>query len=299
MTAIYIETLSKSYHSVPVVDNISLRIETGEQVALLGPNGAGKTTTIKMICGLIQPSAGKILINGHPPGHRREVMQKLGVMLEGARNIYWRLSPWNNLMYFASLKGLPSTPEVKTRAEYLLTELDLWDRRHDEVRLFSRGMQQKVAVACSLIADPDIVLLDEPTLGLDVQAYESITAFIKNLKSSGKTVLITSHQFDFIRETTERVIVMKQRIVFDGSRQAIAESYGGSYLVKVGREFDVSPGEHWQILHQNAQETTFVGHGDLSDLLNRIQEHHCKVKSVEAMSLTAEIFLDILERNQT
>ena len=163
--------------------------------------------------------------------------------------------------------------------------------------VFSREECSKAAVACSLIADPDIVLLDEPTLGLDVQAYEAITMFIKNLASRGKTLLITSHQFDFIRETTERVIVMNQRIVFDGAKQKLADTYGGIYLVKVGSEFTASSGEGWSILHQSSHDTTFIGNGSLANLLKLIEQHNCELKSVETMSLTAEIFLDILGRD--
>ncbi len=140
------------------VDNLSLSIPRGQVFGLLGPNGAGKTTTIKMICGLIIPTTGQVLLNGSEiQRHHAEAMRQIGAVLEGTRNIYWRLSAWQNLMYFGRLKGCASK-DIVVRGEQILRELDLWERRYDPVRLFLRGMQQKVAIACVLISDPAIVL---------------------------------------------------------------------------------------------------------------------------------------------
>lgn len=220
--AIEISGLSKVYRkrggeSLTAVNNLNLSVPTGQVLGFLGSNGAGKTTTIKMICGLIVPSAGNVCLNGFDVGRKRSrAVLQMGAVLEGTRNIYWRLSPWENLAYFARLKG-QTGKAVNARAESLLRELDLWDRRHDAVGNFSRGMQQKVAIACALIADPPIVLLDEPTLGLDVQAAHTVKKWIAKLsREQGKTLVLTTHQLDMAEELCDRVAIMnKGKLIAD------------------------------------------------------------------------------------
>ena len=131
------------------------------------------------MCGLVTPSSGALRLNGFDVARQRgQAMRQIGVVLEGTRSVHWRLSAWENLMYFRGLKGHTGRA-LKTRAERMLVELELWDRRGDAVREFSRGMQQKVAVACALVADPLIVLLDEPTLGLDVQSARAVESWVR------------------------------------------------------------------------------------------------------------------------
>lgn len=214
--AISIESLGKTYKrrlSTPLkaVDEFSLSIDAGQVFGLLGHNGAGKTTTIKTICGLVTPTSGRVLLNGYDV-HRQKsrAMRQVGAVLEGTRNVYWRLSPWENLTYFGRLKGKWGG-ELRNRAETLLADLDLWVRRNEPVMKFSRGMQQKVAIACALIHDPQIVLLDEPTLGLDVEASRTVRTWMEKLASEqGKTVLLTTHRLDMAQEVCDRVAIMSQ-----------------------------------------------------------------------------------------
>ena len=214
--AIEIQNLSKIYRKrsgIPTkaVEQLNLSIAPGEVIGLLGANGAGKTTTIKMICGLVEPTSGHVALNGYDVARQRSIaVQQIGAVLEGTRNIYWRLSAWQNLLYFGRLKGQRGAA-LKQRAQALLSELELWDRRHEPVRDFSRGMQQKVAIACALVADPPIVLLDEPTLGLDVQAARTVKEWIRELAlHRGKTVVLTTHQLDMAQELCQRVAIMRQ-----------------------------------------------------------------------------------------
>lgn len=214
--AIEIEELRKVYSKrngpeVVAVDNLNLSIPAGQIFGFLGSNGAGKTTTIKMACGLVLPSSGAIALNGYDVQRRRgQAMRQIGAVLEGTRNVYWRLTAWQNLLYFGRIKGV-SGRALKERAERLLTELELWERRNDPVRDFSRGMQQKVAIACALVADPPIVLLDEPTLGLDVQAGRTVKRWVEQLaRQEGKTVVLTTHQMDLAESLCDRVAIMSQ-----------------------------------------------------------------------------------------
>lgn len=212
--AIIIDKVSKTYQTrkgrqVQAVQKLSLVVQRGQVFGFLGANGAGKTTTIKMACGLVMPTAGQIRVNGYDVHRQRgRAMRQMGTVLEGTRNVYWRLSAWQNLMYFGRLKGVTGK-QLKLRAEQLLQELDLWDRRNDPLRMFSRGMQQKVAIACALVSDPPIVLLDEPTLGLDVKAARSVKQWISALaEEQGKTVVLTTHQLAMAQELCHRVAIM-------------------------------------------------------------------------------------------
>ena len=215
--AIEIESLSKLYRrrngdDIHAVRPLHLAVAPGQVFGFLGSNGAGKTTTIKMACGLVIPTTGTVRLNGYDVRKQRgQAMQQIGAVLEGTRNIYWRMNAWQNLVYFGRLKGVPSGKLLKTRAEALLRELDLWERRKDAVREFSRGMQQKVAIAAALITDPPIVLLDEPTLGLDVKASRTVQTWIEQLtKERGKTVVLTTHQLDMAENLCDRVAIMSQ-----------------------------------------------------------------------------------------
>ena len=214
--AIEVRGLAKSYRKrgrppVHAVKPLDLVVPQGQIFGFLGPNGAGKTTTIKMLCGLVAPDAGEARLNGHDVHRQRSMaMRQIGAVLEGTRNVHWRLSAWRNLQYFAGIKGCAGA-EFRKRAEWLLRELELWERRDDMIHAFSRGMQQKVAIACALIADPPIVLLDEPTLGLDVQAARTVKEWILRLaRERGKTVVLTTHQLDMAEEVCDRVAIMRR-----------------------------------------------------------------------------------------
>src|SRR5919197_1800726 len=208
--AIELSGLSKTYRELVAVDDVTLTVPPGTVLGLLGPNGAGKTTTIKMIAGLIVPSAGRIRLSGFDVARQRsQAVRQIGAVLEGSRNVYWPLSAWQNLLYFGRLKGLRGT-EIKPRAQQLLTDLELWERRHEPVGSFSRGMQQKVAIAAALITDPAILLLDEPTIGLDVEAARTVKDWIAHLaRDQGKTILLTTHQLPIAQELAGRIAVIR------------------------------------------------------------------------------------------
>jgi len=234
--AVEIKDISKVYSKgggdhFTAVDNVNLCVRKGEVFGFLGSNGAGKTTTIKMMCGLVTPTTGRILLNGCDVALARgEAMRQIGVVLEGTRNIYWPLTAWQNIMYFGKLKGC-SSKNIKERGEALLKELGLWNRRNDIVRHFSRGMLQRTAIACALVADPPILILDEPTLGLDVEATEIMKALLKRLvQDYEKTVLITSHQLNVVQELCERVAIMhKGKIIADKNLDELLSLFGQDY----------------------------------------------------------------------
>ena len=204
------KTYGRGARALAAVKPTTLTMPWVQVIGLLGPNGAGKTTIIKMIGGLITPTAGTVRVGGYDVARQRaQAVRQIGAVLEGSRNVYWPLSAWENLMYFGQLKGLRAA-EIKPRAERLLTELGLWARRHETVGSFSRGMQQKVAVSAALITDPPIILLDEPTIGLDVESARTFKDWIKHLaRDEAKTILLTTHQLEGAQELSERIAVIK------------------------------------------------------------------------------------------
>jgi ABC-2 type transport system ATP-binding protein len=243
--AIELSGLTKRYRRgkglFTAVDDVTLSVPAGQVLGLLGPNGAGKTTTIKMICGLITPSAGTIRLNGHDVARQRaDAVRQIGAVLEGSRNVYWPMTAWQNLLYFGRLKGLRGT-EIRPRAERLLTELGLWERRNETVGSYSRGMQQKVAVAAALITDPPVILLDEPTLGLDVEAARTVREWITHLAAGeGKTVVLTTHQLEVAQELSGRIAVIRNgKVIADlPTPQLLARYAEDRFEVRVAGELN-------------------------------------------------------------
>ncbi len=207
------EHLQKVYRSrgktFTAVQDVSLKLAAGEVLAFLGPNGAGKTTSIKMIAGLILPDAGWVRIVGRDPHREAKALRTIGAVLEGNRNVYWRLTAAENLEYFGVLRGM--TPKAaRQQSRILLERFDLVEKRNALVQTLSRGMQQKLAIAVALIHDPQLLLLDEPTLGLDVEATESVKKLVRDIAAEGRAILLTTHQLDIAEELSDRVAIINQ-----------------------------------------------------------------------------------------
>jgi len=190
------------------VDGIDLVVEPGEIFGLLGPNGAGKTTTMKMLATLLIPSSGTIRVLGIDPLARpREVRARLGAMLSGERSLYWKLTGRENLEYFAALYHVPPH-EMKTRIADVLAAVKLTDRADDYVERYSTGMRQRLALARALLPDPPLVVLDEPTVGLDPQASRDLRDRVRELKAQGRTVLLTTHYMEEADQLCDRVAIV-------------------------------------------------------------------------------------------
>src|SRR5688500_1121279 len=187
------------------VDGVSFDIRAGEIFGLLGANGAGKTTTIKMLCTLLEPSGGTATINGYDIVREAgQVRQSLGAVLTGERSVYWKLTGRENLEYFAALYHIPR-PVAKRRIAELLERLDLADRADELVERYSSGMKQRVAIAKALLPNPPVLLLDEPTIGLDPQSARNLRELILETRAEGRTVLLTTHYMEEADQLSDRV----------------------------------------------------------------------------------------------
>jgi ABC-2 type transport system ATP-binding protein len=224
------------------VKQVSLTLHQGEVLAFLGPNGAGKTTTIKMIAGLVRPTQGRVAVMGEDPHRQPRALRHIGAVLEGNRNLYWRLTPTENLDYFGALRQVPQSVAHRRGLE-LLARFGLEDKRHTPVQKLSRGMQQKVAIAVALIHNPKLLLLDEPTLGLDVEAGEMVKALVRQIAQEGRAILLTTHQLDVAEELSDRVAIIRRgRIIAEQSTEALLKEFSSStYHLEL--EHELSPAQ--------------------------------------------------------
>lgn len=241
-----VKGLRKAYkqkHLPPLlaVKDVSIEVQQGEILGFLGPNGAGKTTTIKMIAGLVRPDDGEIRIDGQllHAAHSRAVSQ-IGAVLEGSRNLYWRLSPLENLVYFAGLRGIKKRAATE-RARYLLGEFGMLDKVNTIVQKLSRGQQQKVAVCAALMHQPKLLLLDEPTLGLDLEASDKIQSLVLQMAhEEGISIVLTTHQMEIAQALSDTVAIIQEgRIVLSGEKTSILSRFQKPwYVIQVGEPFE-------------------------------------------------------------
>ncbi|MCA9145430.1 MAG: ABC transporter ATP-binding protein, partial [Planctomycetales bacterium] len=204
-TAIEAKGLTKKYGDMFAIRDIDLQLNQGDLFGFIGPNGAGKTTTIKMLCTLLEPTAGTATVCGFDVVQQADrVRQQLGAVLTGERSIYWKLTGRENLQYFAALYHLPPAVAQQQIAE-LLARFDLAKRADELVEKYSTGMKQRIAIAKALLAKPPVILLDEPTLGLDPQAARNLRELIRELKADGHTILLTTHYMEEADQLSDRI----------------------------------------------------------------------------------------------
>jgi ABC-2 type transport system ATP-binding protein len=203
-----IGVIKRTTKEIVAVDDVSFEIQEGELFGLLGPNGAGKTTTVKMLTTLLIPTSGAAVVKGFDVvAQAEEVRRRIGFIFGGERGLYWRLSGVDNLRYFASLYSID--PDVtKKRIPYLLEMVGLNGRGDEKVQGYSRGMKQRLHVARTLLHDPAVLFLDEPTLGLDPVGARDFRQVILNLQSEKKTILLTTHYMFEADALCDRIAVI-------------------------------------------------------------------------------------------
>jgi len=252
------ETRKRQFYksnTVEAAKGISFGIKEGEIFGLLGPNGAGKTTTVKMISTLVKPDSGTVTVAGMDvEKHRRKVLRQVGVVLEGTRTTIWPLSPLENMSYYGNLKNVRGR-HLKERSHELLDFIGLKEKKNVQVRYLSRGQKQKLAICIALIADPKVILLDEPTTGLDVQSSRGIKdKLIEITRAQGKSVLVTTHDMHVAQELCDRIgIIDKGQLIECKRTEELLDVFSDAVFVfKLDREphaadLEGLPGlESWQ-----------------------------------------------------
>ncbi len=235
--------IHREYREVRAVDGISFRIEPGEMVAFLGPNGAGKTTTLKMLAGLIYPSGGEARVLGFVPWQRADLFRRQFSLVMGQKNqLWWDLPAGDSFQLHREIYSIPKDEFEKTLGE-LIEILGVEKLTRQAVRELSLGERMKMELIASLLHNPRLLLLDEPTIGLDVVAQAAIQKCLRDYHSQrGVTMLLTSHYMRDVEALCDRVLVINHgTLVHDGPLSGILEKFGESKLVKL--QFDGTPPE--------------------------------------------------------
>lgn len=224
--------LSKQFGSIKAVDNISFDIPRGQTFGLLGPNGAGKSTTINMIVGLLKPDGGTVSVNGQDDPTKPEVRLQLGNAPQSL-SLYEELTAEENLQFYGRLFRLAGSKLAK-RVDWALEFAMLTDRRKDRVSTFSGGMKRRLNMAVALIHDPQVVLFDEPTVGVDPQSRNAIFDAIEVLKRDGRTIVYTTHYMEEAERLCDKVAIIDHgRILALDSVDKLIEQHGGKSVVTI------------------------------------------------------------------
>jgi ABC-2 type transport system ATP-binding protein len=309
-----VKNLRKVYHSrrrgdVVAVDDVSFSVYKNEVVGLLGPNGAGKTTIIKSICTILLPTSGEIWVDGIDAlKNPRAALEKVTAVLEGNRNVYWRLTVRDNLEFFAGLQG-QSLRSVRAYIDELIELFNLTEKVNEQARALSRGMQQKLAVACALVKRTPILLLDEPTLGLDVETSYELRWILKRMAEQGeRTILLSSHDMNVVQDICERVIIINHgRIVADDRIENLQKLFTASaYRFEI--EGHLSPQQQQKLTKQfdiikistdgsrTIIEAELLDSQKVYEIIDVLRENGCQLESVgKQYPDLEEIFLRIVK----
>jgi ABC-2 type transport system ATP-binding protein len=242
-TLLALKGVGKNFADIQALSNINLTVSRGEIYGLLGPNGAGKSTTINIICGLIRPSEGTVSVAGFDiEKNAVDAKRALGVVPQELA-LYTELNARQNLSFFGRLYGLNGTA-LKTRVDELLRLVRLDDRDKAPVGAFSGGMQRRLNIAAALLHKPSILLMDEPTVGLDPQNRENILAIVQKIAADGAAVLYSTHYMDEVERICDRIgIIDHGRLLTEGSLAELRLRSGGKQILTLRGRFDVSQAE--------------------------------------------------------
>ncbi|MGB9246734.1 MAG: ATP-binding cassette domain-containing protein [Methanoregula sp.] len=236
MDIIEADNLSKSFGSFKAVHDASIAVKEGEIFGFLGPNGAGKTTIIRMLTGVLTPDAGSAHICGIDiKRHPLEAKLKMGIIPENG-TVYSDLTAEQNILWTAKFYGMDSISRKK-RAEEILAILGLTERRNDIVRTFSKGMRQRISIACAIVPSPPVLFLDEPTGGLDVFSRRLVLDTIRRMNKEGSTIFLTTHNIEEANELCTVISVIdKGRIVATGSPERLKKTFDTAKYVEIAFE---------------------------------------------------------------
>jgi ABC-2 type transport system ATP-binding protein len=301
--AVTISALSKTYEGgFQALAGIDLEIRRGEIFALLGPNGAGKTTLINSICGIVQPSAGRILVCGHDIAtDYRLARAAIGLVPQELTTDAFE-TVWNTVTFSRGLFGKPRNPG---HIEQLLKRLSLWDKKGEQIRRLSGGMKRRVMIAKALSHEPDVLFLDEPTAGVDVELRKSMWAQMRTLQETGVTIILTTHYIEEAEEMAGRIsVIHKGRLIITESKETLMQKMGKRQLIfQLTDSLAAIPASlSTYHLTLTGGGTTLVyaynahqGDHDISDLLDGLKRNNIRLKGIESSQTSLEeIFIQLV-----
>ncbi len=261
--------LTKQYGSFTALSELNLKIEGSKCVGFLGPNGAGKTTTLKMFTDLIRPTSGAALINGvNVHTDKKTALASVATLIE-TPEIYPSLTPREALSMIAEFRGVP-TAEIKKRIEEAVTEVHMDEWMDKRVGKFSKGMKQRICIASALLSDPCILLLDEPTTGLDPRGMSEVRDIVKSLKGKKRLIFMSSHILSEVSEVCDEVAMIDhgKLLVYDTISNVTSKFSGGSNVVEVGLQHPIDP----QLITRNIAKISGVSSAEqMNDITLRIR----------------------------
>jgi ABC-2 type transport system ATP-binding protein len=299
-----ISGLSKIYASGhQALKQVDLDIEKGEIFALLGPNGAGKTTLIGIVCGLVRPSGGTVTVDGHDIATEfRAARAKIGLVpQEMAINIFDRVK--DTIAFSRGLFGKPSNPAL---IERVLRDLSLWDKRNARIQELSGGMKRRVLIAKALVHEPDILFLDEPTAGVDVELRREMWEMVRGLRDNGVTIILTTHYIEEAEEMADRIgVINKGELIIVEDKRTLMTKLGQT-TVTVGLPAPITaiPEALADIpltLSEDGMTIGYVTHGEdkdvgIANLVRRFDRAGIEIKAIDMhRSSLEDIFVDLVE----
>ena len=301
--AIEITGLNKTYENgFQALAGIDLEIRHGEIFALLGPNGAGKTTLINAVCGIVQPSAGRILVRGHDNvTEYRAARVSIGLVPQELATDAFE-SVWNTVSFSRGLFGKARNPAY---IEALLKRLSLWDKKNEQIRRLSGGMKRRVMIAKALSHEPDILFLDEPTAGVDVELRKSMWAQVRELQKTGVTIILTTHYIEEAEEMADRIgVINKGHLILTETKDALMKKMGKRQMVFSLREplkaVPTNLPDYSLNLTDNGTKLVYTYNAhqddhDISDLLESLKEMNIRPKEIESRQSSLEdIFIQLV-----
>ena len=267
-TMIKIDSLSKSFGRIRALENLNLEIERGELLGIIGPNGAGKTTAIRIICCILQPNSGEVTVGGYSIHHDQIKIKSMIGYLPEEPNLYERFKARDLLKYFGELYGVPKN-RINGRIDELLELVGMSHRADDRINTFSKGLRQRIGIARALIHDPEVIIFDEPTMGLDPATSRAIRNFIKELKGD-KTVILCTHYMHEADLLCDRVAILNQGKIRDmGTPEYLKEKIHGDTILQVRVHNPQKIDEKLILAFESVEGVNLVGNQFLISLRSR------------------------------
>ncbi|MFH0347691.1 ATP-binding cassette domain-containing protein [Bacillus vallismortis] len=303
-----VKELKMQYGNKTAVDGISFEVREGEVLGLLGPNGAGKSTTIHILSGVLSASSGNVTILGHNVKKRSKEMKKgIGIVPQDIA-IYEDISAEKNVRFFASLYSLKGE-ELKARVKEALELVQLYDRKDDKPKTFSGGMKRRLNIACAIAHQPKLIIMDEPTVGIDPQSRHHILESIKELKTRGASIIYSTHYMEEVEAISDRIIIMNEgKIIANGTKEELYREVNKEIIYA----FQLA---HVQPLNKNSireikgvTEVDFSDHqlkvtvqqnqNHLSEIIAELSAQGCSILSMNKQEVSLEtVFLELTGRN--
>ena len=295
MHVVEIKNIHKSFATIKAVDDVSFTVEEGEIFGLLGPNGAGKTTTIRILLDIFKADQGSVSVLGGPMNDARK--DQIGYMPE-ERGLYQDVPLERCLLYMATLKGL-STTEAHKRLDGYLEQFDLAEHRQKKIKELSKGMQQKAQIINTIVHDPQLIVIDEPFTSLDPVNTQMVKDLMEDLRSRGKTIIMSTHQMHQVEELCDRILIINHgREVLYGELEQIRHRFSGrDVLVKVLGELPELKGVEKVVPHNREIKLTLSKQATPQLILDELVAHKVPLEKFEiAIPELDEIFIRVVTR---